>query len=151
MELIDVLNPDGTPAGEKVSKEEIHKKGLWHRSAHVWFVNSNDEILLQRRARGIVSHPDKYDISSAGHLSAGDTAVSGALREIREELGIDVTESELIKLGEVKQECTQNGGVYINKEYNDVFVVRKDISVEDFIIQPSEVDHVRYVSADELK
>jgi isopentenyldiphosphate isomerase len=151
MEMIDVLNPDGSRTGTQVSKKEAHIKGLWHRSAHVWFVNKKGEILLQKRAANIESHPGEYDISAAGHLTAGDTQIMGALREIKEELGLDLEEKDLIKIGEVKNESVQRGGAYINKEYNDIYVVHTDIPAEDFILQESEVELVKYIPTEELK
>lgn len=34
MELIDVLDENGVKTGEVVSREEVHKKGLWHRAIY---------------------------------------------------------------------------------------------------------------------
>ena len=149
--MVDVLNEDGSPTREVVSKVEVHEKGLWHRAAHIWFVNSKNEILLQQRAEHIESHPGEYDISAAGHLQAGDSRIEGALREIEEELGIKLKEDDLIKLGELRQESTQYDGKYINKEHNDVYVVKKDIPISDFTIDESEVDHIEYVPIDKFK
>lgn len=151
MEMVDILNNDGSLTGQQISKKEAHIKGLWHRAAHVWFVNSSGEILLQKRAANIESHPGEYDISAAGHLSAGDTGITGALREVKEELGITLNESDMIKIGEVKQEGIQRNGTYINREYNDVYVVHKDIPIEDFVIKESELELVKYIPITELK
>jgi isopentenyldiphosphate isomerase len=150
-EMVDVLNSDGIPTGEIISKKDAHKNGVWHRAAHVWFVNNNNEILLQKRANHIESNPGKYDISAAGHLMAGDTFIKGALREIKEELGIDLEEKDLVKIGELHNESTQHEGKYINKEYNDIYVVRKDIPISDFTIQESEVSLIKYISIEEFK
>jgi isopentenyldiphosphate isomerase len=51
MALIDVLDENGNPTGDKKTKREIHEQGLWHISAHVWIYNSKGEILLQLRQR----------------------------------------------------------------------------------------------------
>ena len=117
MEMLDILNEDGSPTGKQVSKKEAHEKGLWHRAAHVWLVNNNNEILVQKRAQHIESHPGEYDISAAGHLSAGDSPMEGALREVEEELGIKLDSEELIKIGEISNQSTQHEGKYINKEW----------------------------------
>lgn len=151
MEMVDVLNSDGSTTGEQVSKKQIHVKGLWHRATHIWFINNKREILLQKRADHIESHPGEYDISSAGHLSAGDTGLKAALREIEEELGIKLKEKDLVKIGEIKQESTQHNGTYINKEYNDIYIVYKDIPSSDFTIQKSEVSLVKYIPVEEFK
>ena len=49
-ELIDVLDENGVKTGEILSREEIHKKGLWHRAIVVAIVNDKNEILLQQRS-----------------------------------------------------------------------------------------------------
>ena len=149
MELIDVLHADGTPAGYTASKKEVHEKGLWHRASHVWFVNNQKEILLQKRAAHVVNHPGYYDISAAGHLTAGDTALEGAVRETHEELGIKLDPSRFIKIGTVTQ--TSHRERYINKEHNDVYLVTGDFHDDDFIIDPEEVALMQWISIDTLQ
>ncbi len=149
-EMVDILNSDGSPTGEVRSKKEAHEKGLWHRAAHVWFVNGRGEILMQKRADNLESHPGEWDISAAGHLSAGNTRIQGALREVKEELGIELEEKDLKKIGELHNESIHRGGKYINKEYDDVYVVRKDVPISDITVQKSEISEVKYVPAPEL-
>ncbi|MEX0918586.1 MAG: NUDIX domain-containing protein [Candidatus Paceibacterota bacterium] len=151
MEMLDILNEDGSPTRKQVSKKEAHEKGLWHRATHIWFVNSNKEILIQKRAAHIESYPGEYDISAAGHLSAGDSPIDGALREVEEELGVKLSPNELIKIGELSNQSTQHNGKYINNEWNDIYVVKKDIPIKDFIIQEDEVELVKYVPLKEFK
>lgn len=149
--MIDVLNSDGTPNGQIVSKKEIHQKGLWHRTAHIWLVNNKSEILLQRRADDLESFPNKYHLSAGGHLSAGDTRIEGALREVEEELGIKLEEKDLIKIGETHYDNNQRNGVYIDREYSDIYVLHKDIPISGFNIQKSEVKYVKYIPLAEMK
>ena len=46
-ELIDVLDENGMHTGEVLARDEIHKRGLWHRAIVVAIINENNEILLQ--------------------------------------------------------------------------------------------------------
>lgn len=46
-ELIDVLDENGVLTGEVLTRSEVHKKGLWHRSIVVAIVNEKNEVLLQ--------------------------------------------------------------------------------------------------------
>jgi isopentenyldiphosphate isomerase len=71
MEMIDILDSNGKPTGEVASREEVHKKGLWHRTNHIWLVNNHGEILLQKRADNIESFPNKYHISAGGLFLRG--------------------------------------------------------------------------------
>lgn len=151
MEYIDILTAEGKPTGESKSKEQIHIDGDWHRAAHVWIINSKDEVLMQRRAKTKINYPDMWDISVAGHISTGESSLVSALREIEEEIGIIVSGHELEFIGELTSESIQNDGTYINKEYNDIYLIRKDIELSEMKKQDEEVDGLIYISIDELK
>lgn len=73
MEFLDVLNPDGSPAGERLSREEVHRKGLHHRTVHVWVRNAKGELLLQKRS-STKEVPRDYGIFHAPDISAPATA-----------------------------------------------------------------------------
>ena len=87
-EQIDILNADGTPAGYSCGRTRVHAEGLWHRTVHIWAFDSKGRILFQLRARVKENNPGLLDTSCAGHISAGDTSVNAAVRELREELGV---------------------------------------------------------------
>lgn len=60
-------------------RSEVHRDGDYHRAVHVWiYSESTGELLLQRRADCKDSWPGQWDISSAGHISAGDSSLSSA-------------------------------------------------------------------------
>ncbi|MFT5281184.1 MAG: isopentenyldiphosphate isomerase [Flavobacteriaceae bacterium] len=151
MEYIDILNERGEKTGEIKSKEQVHIDGDWHRAVHVWIVNSSNEVLLQKRAKTKINYPDMWDISAAGHVSVGEGSVFSSLREIEEEIGVIVDEKELVFIGELISSSIQNNGTYINNEFNDVYLIKKDIPLEDMVKQDSEVDDLKYVSIEEFK
>ncbi len=73
MELLDVVDKNGNPTGETVSRDVAHAKGIPHRTSHVWLVRMKDDrlqILLQKRSDNKDSYPSCYYISSAGHIPA---------------------------------------------------------------------------------
>ena len=91
MELFDVIDSKGNPAGQIVSREKAHAEGIPHRTAHIWIIRKKEgrvQILLQKRSQNKDSFPGKFDTSSAGHIQAGDEPLESALRELKEELGI---------------------------------------------------------------
>ena len=45
MELLDIVDENGEPTGEVRDREEIHSKGLLHRTSHLWIVRDNDKQL----------------------------------------------------------------------------------------------------------
>ena len=38
MELFDVIDSKGNPAGQIVSREKAHAEGIPHRTAHIWII-----------------------------------------------------------------------------------------------------------------
>src|SRR5512133_143627 len=94
-EMIDLLRDDGTPLGRAKAKSLVHRDGDLHRTAHLWIVDSARRVLLQLRAATKVNHPSLWDVSVAGHVDAGETAVDAAIREAREEIGIALRAEEL--------------------------------------------------------
>ena len=99
MEILDVVDENGNPIGETVERTVAHKTGVRHRTSHVWVVRKNNgsmEILLQKRSKNKDSHPGCLDCSSAGHIPAGVDFIPSAIRELKEELGIDAKEDEFV-------------------------------------------------------
>lgn len=151
MEMIDVLTPEGKPTGISKTKEDIHLAGDWHRAVHVWVVRPNGELLIQKRAADKDNHPNKWDISAAGHVSAGEGAVLSAQREVEEEIGLPLTEDQLEYIGTLTLDSALNGGTYLNREYNDVYLVQFDGELTDLNRQVEEVQELRFIHWTELR
>jgi isopentenyl-diphosphate Delta-isomerase len=149
-EPVDVLTPDGVPTGQVIDKAEAHRTGAWHRAAHVWIV-SGGRVLLQRRALIKENWPGKWDVSVAGHVGAGESAIDAAIREAREELGLEIEANELEPLGIVREQCVLHGGLYLDNEYHDVFLLRREINPEALVLDPNEVAEARLVELAQLE
>src|SRR5258706_14329162 len=126
MESIDVLDQNGTPTGLTKPKDAIHRDGDWHRAAHVWIVTNDGRVLLQKRAAAKENWPGWWDVSAAGHCSAGESAVETAVRETEEELGITLAEDELRHVGTFRDPVVLHGGAYIHNENHEAFFLRRD-------------------------
>ena len=151
MEYIDIIDQEGKKTGESRPIPEVHQKGLWHRTVHVWCVNSKGEILLQRRAKNKENFPDMWDISAAGHISSGEGSIDAALRETKEEIGVDLSPSDLMSLGEIKHQGVLNGGTYIDNEISDIYLVRLNSELSDFKMQEEEVSALKWIPIVEFK
>ena len=118
-EMLDLVSEQGDPIGRAVPRSEAHRLGLRHRTSHVWLVrrkNSVLEVLLQKRSDEKDSFPGCYDISSAGHIPAGQGFVDSALRELKEELGVTAQPQDLILCG---QRGFQFSAVFHGKPFKD--------------------------------
>jgi len=149
MEYIDIYDSDGKPLGIKKTRDEVHKEGLWHKTVHVWVVNLKGEILIQKRSPYVDNHPNQWDISAAGHISAGENDIIAALRETEEEIGLKLSPDDLIKIGTVKQMSVRDG--YINNEINSVYLVRTNLELENIKKQEDEVTALKFITCKELQ
>nr|DAD45461.1 TPA_asm: hypothetical protein HUJ06_003691 [Nelumbo nucifera] len=133
---------------------DVHRDGDYHRAVHVWiFSESTQELLLQCRADCKDSWPGLWDISSAGHISAGDSSLITARRELHEELGLALPMDAFEFIFVFLQECVINDGKFVNNEFNDVYLVTtlSPIPMEAFTLQDTEVSAVKYISWVEYK
>jgi isopentenyl-diphosphate delta-isomerase len=94
MEYVDVLDSSGRLVGRRKPKSEVHRDGDWHGAAHIWILNTKGQILIRRRSPTKENWPNFWDVSVAGHISAGERPVEAALREAREELGVTLVPGE---------------------------------------------------------
>lgn len=146
-EQIDEYNKLGEKIGV-VDKEIAHRDGLWHKAVHVWIVNDNNEILLQYRCTEKSLYPNLWDCSFAGHIGVGESSIEGLIREGKEELGIEV---DLEKLEFVM--TTVENVVYekiISNEFDDVYILRQNIDINEIKFQKEEVSDAKYVSLEKF-
>ena len=102
MEYIDIFDENNNPTGQIKEKGKAHEEGDFHRTAHVWIINDKNELLLQKRSANKKSHPNCWDISGAGHIKAGEIVIDGAIRELKEELGVEAEEKDLQYITTIK-------------------------------------------------
>lgn len=122
-EYFDILDESGALTGRTAPRGQVHSEGLYHKAVHTWlFVPTTGELLLQKRAACKDSWPDWWDISSAGHLSAGQLSADAAVRELHEELGVLLPRERFQYLFThlEKLSSIQKGKPFINNEFNDV-------------------------------
>ena len=154
-ELLDIVDEEGRPTGETVDREVAHRYGIRHRTSHVWLVRKGPtralEVLLQKRAAGKDAFPGCWDISSAGHIPAGDDWAPSALRELREELGVEAKPEDLHCIGKHKVESDGvfHGRPFHNRQVSAVFVLPLDQPESQFVLQASEIEAVRWMNIDE--
>lgn len=146
-----MLSADGTAAGTTKTKSEVHRDGDWHRAAHLWVVTPDRRVVLQRRALTKENHHGLWDVSAAGHLSAGESAVESIIREAREELGLPIAPAALRYLGTCREQFVLNEGSYIDNEVHEVFVVECEIGEDAIEFGRDEVMEVALISVDELR
>ncbi|MBO5348274.1 MAG: NUDIX domain-containing protein [Clostridia bacterium] len=147
-EKLDVLNELGEFTGKIATREECHKKGLWHRAVYAFIIDEKGNILLQKRSSNKKLWPNMWDVTVGGHVDAGEFGRQALIREVKEELGIEINDDDIKYL--VGSTSINKQGDIINKHYNECYLITKNIDISDIKIQIEEVSEVRYFSKKEL-
>jgi len=137
-EIYDLVDFDDRVIGH-ATRQEIHAKGLLHRSAHVLVFNSAGYLYLQKRSLQKDESPGFWDTSAAGHLDAGEYYPEAAVRELNEELSLVAELTEVLKISA----CQETHGEHIR--------VYRCTSDQTIVINPSEISEGRFWSLDEIR
>ncbi|HIT71211.1 MAG TPA: NUDIX domain-containing protein [Candidatus Scatovivens faecipullorum] len=147
-EKFDVLLENGEFSGKVETRSKCHKLGLWHKAVALFIINSQNEVLLQKRSASKKMWPNLWDISAGGHVLAGEFGFEAIIREIKEELGSNINKNDILFLG---ASTSQNiKGEIINKHFNEYYIVNKDIDISKLILQEEEVSEVKWFKKDDV-
>lgn len=144
MELIEIVDKDGNFTGQVIDKEEAHDKNLLHNEVAVFIINSKKQVLLQKRSANKRFNPNKWGLC-AGHVDAGESLESAALREVKEEVGIDITTNDLKPFAE--REFTIRDS---NSHITYFYYAKSNLNEKDFIIQKEELSEVKWFDIDNV-
>jgi isopentenyl-diphosphate Delta-isomerase len=93
-EMLFVVDKNNNPLEPK-PRSEVHSKGYWHRTAHVWILNFKNQLLCQKRSLLKDSNPGFWEPFFGGHLAPGVEYLDGAIEELNEELGLNIKKDQL--------------------------------------------------------
>lgn len=138
-EMLKIFDNDKNHIGI-ATREEVHRLGHWHEAFHCWFISKEEGdkyyIYLQLRSSKKKDYPNLLDITAAGHLLAHETILDG-VREIKEEIGIEVLPNQLELLGSIDY-CVEKENL-IDREIAHTYLYIYDQTLSDFVLQEEEV------------
>lgn len=102
----------------------------------IFIENSKGEFLIQKTSL----EKDSLFATTGGHVTYGLTFKDAIIKEVEEELGIDISNDNIIEVNTYTREF------YIQK----VYYLKKDISLKDITIQDSEVEYVKWLNKEEI-
>lgn len=154
LELFDILDDSGNKTGLVRERSVVHELGYMHKTVHIWVIRKKKDgfdVLLQKRSANKDSFPGYYDISSAGHIHAGDRSIDSAIRELEEELGITAAKEELHFIGIHKgiEDTEFYGKPFRNHEFSKMYVYMEDIDTDKLTLQKEEVESVMWIDYEE--
>ena len=143
-ELVEELTEDGNLIGKRINKSIAHKEGICHGISAIALIDKNGRLLIQKRSSNKKTEPNKWDLSGAGHIDINETPETAAIRELYEETGIKIEIDELKLVDTYLNKVKLNTNTYIN-HFTYLFLVEKDIDINDIKIQESEVSEIQFI------
>ena len=148
-EFLEVYSTVGTKTGQKKSKSEIHRKGLFHSTVHVWIFTEEGNILIQKRSKKKELNPGVWDVSVAGHVKFDENIKKAAKRETLEETGININTKDLLKIGVYRS--INIHPTAIDKEFFHTYILKIDKNSIDLDYKNNEVDDLKFISIEEME
>lgn len=136
MELLDIVDKNGAFTGEIVERKKAQELGLLHWEVIIVVVNEKKQILLQKRSANKKHFPNKWALCS-GLVISGESCDEAAVRELKEELGVEFQISDLHLLEE-------------NLNLTRFYYVITNYDESQFVIQKEELSSVKWFDLDEI-
>ena len=113
MEIWDLYNERRELTGRDHIRGDAIQDGYYHLVVHVWVRNSKGEYLISQRSADRPMHPLKWECVG-GSVLKGEDSLSGALREIKEEVGLSLSPNN------GKLVCSTTGRVVNGIRFSDI-------------------------------
>ncbi len=137
-EIVQIVDSENREIGE-TTRKEMRKNNLIHRATYILVFNTKGELFVQKRTMTKDVFPGHWDIAAGGVVLAGESYDLSAVREVKEELGID---SSALKF---------RFDYYYNTEKNKVWGrVYTCINEGPFTLQVEEIDEGKFLSLEEI-
>lgn len=137
MELWEVLDDNGNATGEIMKKydQKVFDRDFYHLGADVWIINSDNKILIQKRAKQKKLEPNVWAMTG-GSVILGENSKDTIVRESKEELDIDINANDLKLITKFK-----TGNVWI-----DTYILKCDYDISEMKFQEDEVSDVKWAT-----
>ena len=143
MEKVDLYDEDMRPLGKQVKRSAMRDQRDFFFIVHVWIRNKKGQYLIQKRNK-VGDFKDQLWATTMGVVSAGETSLEAARKEVKEELGLVVEEECFLHIARYKTKSD-----YAN-HFSDIYVVEQEIDLDHLSLQESEVKEVKFVSKEQL-
>jgi isopentenyl-diphosphate delta-isomerase type 1 len=137
-ETLDVVDASDRVIRQAL-RRDLHRQGLRHRAVHIFIFDEDGRLYIQKRAAAKETHPSRYDSSASGHVDSGESYDVAAVRELREELGLDASLQKHFKIAA----CEATGW-----EFVWVYSARGDYHP---VINPEEIESGKYWTVEEIE
>lgn len=149
LEMLEVVDENDNVVGLE-SREKIHKEGLLHREIHIWFLTPKAEIIFQHRAKDKDTYPDKLDATVGGHVEPKMSYEETAVKECKEETGIDINLDKLIFLEKLRSKSFDDITGLVNNIIRNQYAYLYDGSIGDLKVEEGKAEGFEAWKIDDL-
>ncbi len=140
MEYLDVYNAQRQRTGRVIVRNGEVFEGERLLVVHVCVLNGKNEMLIQRRQLAKDRYPGCWDLSAGGFVRSGEESRDAVIRELREELGLDVA-------GEQVRFLFTEPFSYV---LDDFYLARSEADPDRLRLQEEEVSEAKWASSEEI-
>ena len=140
MELWDLYDVDRKITDKKMYRGEETPEGYYRLVVGICIFNSKGEMLIQKRQPFKQGWSGLWDITVGGAAVAGDNNRTAAEREVKEELGLDIS------LAGVAPKVSFT----FDSVFADFYLLNMDVDLDKLTLQYEEVEKVRYATKEEI-
>ena len=141
MELWDIYDENRVRTGKTIVRGQTWGNEKYHLVIHVAIFNHEGKMLIQRRLKEKKPWPDMWDVSCAGSAVAGEDSRTAAMRELKEELGLD------IDLSDIRPHFSIN----YDRGFDDFYAIVEDVDIKNLKLQKEEVQDAKWATFEEVK
>ena len=139
MELLDIYDNNGNKTGRTITRGDT--TAILNENEHIalsviFIENNKGEFLIQKTSQekgGLYS-------STGGHVSSGDTPLETIIKEIKEELGLNIDPNQIIEYGFITYDMP----------LRYLYYLKDNIKLSSITIQQEEVSKVEYMSISDI-
>jgi 8-oxo-dGTP diphosphatase len=144
MELWDILDENGNSTGRLVERGKPMRNDEYHLVVHVWIVNSKKQFLISKRAPSKVPFGGMWE-TTGGSAITGETSLEAALRETKEELGIDLEPTDCKFFTRTKRQYNDF------PDFVDAWLCKFDKDLTALKPDPAEVSETKWAERNEIR
>ena len=144
MELWDILDGDGNKTGKTVERGKPMGQAEYHLVVHVWIRNTNGEFLITKRTPNKNPFPNMWE-TTVGSAIFGEESLEATLREVKEEIGIDLSHNNGKYLFRLKRQH------HDFPDFIDVWLFEDNFDITEVVYQPEEVCGAKWASPGKIQ
>ncbi len=149
LEMLEVIDENDNLVGLE-TRAKVHQDGLLHREIHIWFLTPKGEIIFQHRAKDKDTYPDKLDATVGGHVEPKMSYEETAVKECKEETGIDIALNKLVFLTKMRKKSFDEVTKLTNNTIRSQYAYLYEGSISDLQIEEGKAEGFEAWKIDDL-